>query len=203
MRDAGCESTSNAHSNRPELLSPESRIPYPRSSRGFTLIELIVVITIIVLLAGVLLTRIWFYQEQAEKAAMEQTAGAVQSALVMQYGHLLARGRDAEVKKLVEENPMHWLMQKPQNYAGEYFGMTPAAIAPGNWAFDLKTRELIYVPYRTEYFDPGKDGLKWVRYHVHQEYEPVPGSKKKGDQELVSILFEPVESYQWLVRGDK
>lgn len=178
------------------------RILALRSSKGFTLIELIVVITIIVLLAGMLLTRIWFYQEQAEKAAMEQTAGAVQSSLVMQYGHLLTRGLDAEVKNLVKENPMNWLMQKPKNYVGEYFGITPAVIAPGNWAFDLKTRELIYVPYRTEYFDPGKDGLKWVRYRVHLEYEPVPGSKNKGAQELTGVLFDPVERYHWLERGE-
>lgn len=175
----------------------------PQPSRGFTLIELIVVITIIVFLAGTLLNRIWFYQEQAEKAAMEQMAGALQTALVMQYGHLLTRGQEAEIKNLVAENPMRWLMQKPANYSGEFYGMTPAAIAPGNWAFDLRSRELIYVPYRTEYFVPGKDGLKWVRYRARLEYEPLPGSKNKGAQELTSILFEPVERYQWFVRGEK
>jgi prepilin-type N-terminal cleavage/methylation domain-containing protein len=173
------------------------------SQCGFTLIELIVVITIIVFLASVLLNRIWFYQEQAEKAAMEQVAGAVQTALVMQYGSMLTSGRDAEAKNLATENPTRWLMQKPQNYAGEYFGMTPAAIAPGNWAFDLKSRELIYVPYRTEYFVPGKDGLKWVRYRVRLQYDPVPGSKNKGAQSLTAVLFEPVETYQWFVRGEK
>ena len=163
-----------------------------QSSRGFTLIELIVVITIVVILAGVLLQRIWFYQEQAEKAAMEYTASVVQSALVMQYGHLLTRGREAEIKNLVTENPMRWLMQKPANYSGEFYGMTPASVAPGSWAFDLKSRELIYVPYRTEYFVQGKDGLKWVRYRARLEYEPLPGSKDKWVQELTSLLFGPV-----------
>jgi len=82
----------------------QSSILNPRSSKGFTLIELIVAITIIVFLMGMLLTRIWFYQEQAEKAAMEQVAGALQTALVIQYAHLLTRGREAEVKNLVSEN---------------------------------------------------------------------------------------------------
>lgn len=177
-----------------------------RSSSGFTLIELVVVITIIVFLAGMLLQRVWFYQEQAEKAAMEQVAGAVQSALVMQYGHLLTRGKEAEVKNLQAENPMRWLMQRPDNYVGEFFGLTPSTIPAGNWAFDLKSRELIYVPYRVDYFDPGNDGFRWVRYRVQLEYEDAPGTtriKKKAAQELTGVLFKPVVPYKWIVKGEE
>lgn len=219
MQDAGC-SGCEAHSTRSELLNPESRIlnpashiPNPRSSKGFTLIELIVAVTIIALLAGVLINRIWFYSEQAEKAAMEQVAGALQSALVMQYGHLLTHGNEAEAKNLVNENPARWLMRKPPNYAGEFYGMTPAAIPPGSWAFDLKTRELIYVPERSDNFVPGRDGRKWVRYRARLEYEPMPvvaasgvagpGVTGKGAGELSGVLFEPVERYQWFIRGEK
>lgn len=201
MRRAGGFTRSSAP--RFALPNPRSSILGTRSSKGFTLIELIVAITIIVFLMGMLLTRIWFYQEQAEKAAMEQVAGALQSALVIQYAHLLTRGREAEVKNLISENPVCWLMKKPPNYSGEYYGMTPAAIAPGNWAFDLKTRELIYVPDHHEYFEPGRDGLKWVRYRASLQYERVPDNGNKGAEELTGVLFEPVERYQWLMRGEK
>lgn len=186
------------------------RVLLPRASRmrlkaqsGFTLIELVVVVAIVALLAGTLLKRVWFYQEQAEKAAMEQVAGAVQTALVLEYGNLLTRGREAEVKSLVTENPTRWLMQKPQNYAGEFYGLSPDAIAGGNWAFDLKTRELVYVPYRSEFLQPGKDGQKWVRYRVHLDYEALPGSRRTNERQLAGVLFDPVEPYQWLVRGEK
>jgi len=180
----------------------------PCLSKGFTLIELIVTITIIVILAGMLLTRIWFYQEQAEKAAMEQVAGALQSSLVMQYAKLLTSDMEGDVKYLVTENPMQWLMQKPQNYVGEFDGISPDAIEPGNWAFDLKSHELVYVPYRNEYFTPAKDGFKWVRYRAHLGYERTRGmsaksSVKKGARELSSVLFEPVEPYQWLIQEKK
>lgn len=171
---------------------------------GFTLIELVVVVAIVALLASVLLKRIWFYQEQAEKAAMEQVAGAVQTALVLQYGHLLTGGREAEIKSLVAENPLRWLMQKPQNYSGEFYGLSPDTMAGGNWAFDLKTRELIYVPYRNEYFVPGKDGRKWVRYHVHLDVPHGPTAAGRGGREDPGgVLFDPVEPYQWLVQGEK
>ena len=199
--DAGCKVHRAEGLTQSSILDPRSS---RRSSKGFTLIELIVAITIIVFLMGMLLTRIWFYQEQAEKAAMEQVAGALQTALVMQYGHMLVNNREADVKNLVNENPVRWLMQKPRNYSGEYFGMTPDTIPPGNWAFDLKTRELIYVPDRSEYFVPGKNGLKWVRYRARLEYERVPESvANKSEVELTGVLFEPVERYQWLIQGEK
>lgn len=172
-------------------------------TRGFTLIELVVVIAIIVILAGLLLERVWFYQEQAEKAAMEQVAGALQTALILQYANLLTHGRESEAKTLTTENPLRWLLQKPANYAGEFYDLTPASITPGNWAFDLKSRELVYVPYRAEYFTPGADGNKWVRYHARLDYDvrvlPAKGGKPPAsEQTLAGIVFEPVTPFQWL-----
>jgi len=175
------------------------------AQRGFTLIELIVVILIILLLTGSLLNRVWYYQEQAEKAAMEQVAGAVQSALILKFAQLITNGREADVINLVSENPTHWLMRAPPNYEGEYFDMTPAAIAPGNWAYDLKSRELIYVPLRNDHFTAGKDGLKWVRYRVRLVTDTVSAlnkraGKKQEKMELQGVLLEPVEPYQWIIK---
>ena len=168
------------------------------SERGFTLIELIVTITIIVVLASVFLTRVQYYQELAEKANMQQVAGVLQSALTMKYGHLMTRDLGAEVPALAVENPMHWLAKVPVNYAGEFYDVTPRSVAPGNWVFDLKTRNLIYVVGMGDHFTPGKDGHKWVRYHVNLMREPVPDEKNNNAKELVGILFEPVAPYQWL-----
>ena len=174
-----------------------------QASKGFTLIELVVVIAIISVLAGVLIDRVWFYQEQAEKAAMEQVAGALQSGLILQYGHLLTNEREADVKNLSQENPINWLMKKPPNYVGEFFAPTPGAISPGNWAFDLKNRELIYVPSHVDYFMPDSQGYKWVRYRTHLQHETRTGAKGKGAKELASLLFEPVEPYQWMIKGQE
>ena len=158
------------------------RIQNPESSKGFTLLELIVVISIVAILAGSLLSRIPFYQEQAEKTVMEQMAGAMQSALVMRYGSLMAHGAATEkgLNALASDNPMNWLQQKPKNYAGEFFDPTPKTVAPGQWMFDLKSRDLIYVLDRSEYFTPGKDGQKWIRFHVKLEYEPRGARRQKG-----------------------
>ena len=186
-----------------KLLSSVFRPPSSGSQSsdpGFTLIELVIVIAIISVLAGILINKVWFYQEQAEKASMEQVAGALQSALILQYAHLMTQGQEAEVGNLVKENPTQWLMRVPPNYLGEFADLTPTAIAPGNWAFDLKSRELIYVPSRADYFTPGKDGIKWVRYHARLNYEQARGKRKnKAASQLSGLLFEPVEPYQWSI----
>ena len=65
--------------------------------------------------------------------------------------------------------------------------MSPRTVAPGNWAFDLKSRQLIYVVDRGDYFKPGKDGQKWVRFRVNLLYEAAEGAGASG-KELVGVF---------------
>ena len=168
------------------------------SERGFTLIELIIVITIIVILMGIFFNRVLFYQEQAEKTAMVGVAGAIQSALTMQYGQILTRGKPSDVEALTQDNPMSWLQKKPRNYAGEFYDPTPLAVESGNWVFDLKSRDLVYVVRTANYFKPGRDGKKWIRFHIAVDHAAsrLP-SLQNAPHELTGIVFEPVEPYSW------
>ncbi len=176
----------------------------PFTSKGFTLFELVIVITIIVTLMGLFMNRFMFYQEQAEKTAMEQVVGAIQSALTMQYGELLTRGKPSDLAALAEDNPMNWLQKLPRNYSGEYYDPTPRGVSQGNWMFDLKTRELVYVLQDSNYFKPGKDGRKWIRFHVVLNYTAsrLP-SLQNQPPELTGVLFEPVEPYSWFDRTSR
>lgn len=198
FRILGCAHGSQA-CVRSAIPNPRSKIQNPELSKGFTLLELIVVISIVAILAGSLLSRIPYYQEQAEKTVVEQMAGAIQSALVMRTGSLMTHGAATakELNALAVGNPIDLLQQKPNNYAGEFFDPTSKAVNPGHWMFDLKSRELIYVLDRSDYFTPGKDGQKWIRFHVRLEYESRAGSAAGSRKELASILFEPTEPYRW------
>ena len=169
-----------------------------KSPRGFTLIELIIVIIIVVVLMGLFLNRVTFYQEQAEKTAMEMVAGTIQSSLTMQYGQIMTRGKPSDVAALAQDNPINWLQKMPKNYSGEFYDPTPRSVESGRWMFDLRARELIYVPRNTNYFKPGTDGKKWIRFHVAVNYEAsrLP-SLQNESAKLTGILFEPVEPYSW------
>ena len=165
---------------------------------GFTLIEFVVVIIIVVVLMGIFLDRFMFYQEQAEKVAMEGVVSALESALTLQYGQLMTRGKASDVAALAQDNPMNWLQKRPNNYTGEFFDPAPAGMVAGNWLFDLKSRELIYMVRNHDHFKPGSDGKPWIRFHVATHYDPsrLP-SLQAAPPELTGVLLEPVEPYSW------
>ena len=164
---------------------------------GFTLFELIVVICIVAILAGILFNRLRLYEEAAEKAAMQQTAAAIKSALQMRVAAYMISGRDNEIEKLRNENPVNWLQEKPADYAGEFYADAYARIPPGSWYFDLTRREFIYVINLGNNFKPGPDGRKWVRYRVRVGYEEIPEREGPPRKVLSAASFALVQPYAW------
>ena len=164
---------------------------------GFTLFELIVVICIVSILAGILLNRLEVYKEAAEKAAMQQTAAAIKSALQMRVASYMITGRDKEIENLRNENPVSWLQEKPADYAGEFYADAYARVRPGSWYFDLSRRELVYVVNLGANFKPRADARKWVRYRVRIEYDTVPQKDAPSRKVLSAVTFAPVQAYVW------
>ncbi|MDB5770506.1 MAG: hypothetical protein JWM42_880 [Burkholderia sp.] len=163
---------------------------------GFTLIELIVVISIVAVAAGVLLERVLVYREQAEKAAMEHTVGALRSALHLEFASLIAKNRAHELPKLLEQNPMDWLAQKPANYVGEYFAPKPQDITKGSWYFDLRKRNLIYSVQTKTHFKNTQGEQDLIGFQVRLV------TRKQGEQgqsatDIEGVVLDPVFSYTW------
>lgn len=171
-----------------------------KRTHGFTLIEFLVVIVIISTLGAVLLDRMLFYQEAAEKAAMEQLAGTLRSALHLQIADKLIRGKSQAVQSLADENPMDWLVEYPANYLGERFAPQADEVPRANWYFDLKDRHLVYKVSRGAHFAPNQQGRKEVRYavrlvYVHQKAQA--GREEADNQEINGVILALVEPYQW------
>jgi general secretion pathway protein G len=119
--------------------------------RGFTLIELLVVICVVAVTFGVALDRLLKYQELAERAALEQNLGAINVSLTMKFAALVSAGRADEVVKEVGANPVSLLARAPENYLGELYAPEPGSVLKGSWYFDLRSRDLVYVPSRSRY----------------------------------------------------
>jgi len=167
--------------------------------RGFSLIEFTVVLVIIGVIAAILLDRIKFYQEQAEKAAMEATASVVQAALHLRIAGYIAAGKSAdEIQGLARQNPMEWLARRPDNYAGAFDRIGADELPAGTWYFDLSDGTLVYRVRYGHAFLTENDGPGEVRYRARVEY----GRLEKGSS-LIGLRvaeFAPVHPYRWLTQ---
>lgn len=167
-----------------------------KSRAGFTLLEFALVVLLVGLLGSVLLERVLFYQEQAEKTAMEQTVGVLRSALRLQIAERLPNGRQS-LLGLIEANPMAWLERKPESYLGDRFGPAPSSIPGGSWYFDLRDKTLVYVVAGRQ-FAANNGGRQQIRYQVRPlanktQVEMVEADKSSIDG-LSLVLLEP---YRW------
>jgi general secretion pathway protein G len=167
------------------------------SGPGFTLIELIIVICIVALCAALLLERLRFYQEAAEKAAMEYNVGVVKSALQLRVAALLLRGEERKIESLARVNPIDWLMEPPPGYRGEFRAPQPA-VPRGSWYFDATRNELVYVPNLDAHLDRLADGSKRLRFRVRLDFEP---TEPDSERTLIAAMrVEPVTPYTWFYR---
>lgn len=167
--------------------------PAPARHRGFTLIELIVVIVIISVLAAVALHRLTVYQELAEKTAMESTLRIIKTGLQIRLAELIMANRQHESAQLEAGNPMQWLSETPANYGGVY--RQPAE--RGNWYYDERRRELVYVVNTGEFLTTeDTDGEKQLRFRtkVLRDHIETGGVKLES---VSGITLVPVRPYRW------
>jgi prepilin-type N-terminal cleavage/methylation domain-containing protein len=162
-----------------------------RTARGFTLLELVLVIAIVGILGSVLLTKLGTTAEFAEKTSMEYTADTRNEALLFEFAHHIIDGSRRDIPALAVANPMSWLARKPANYLGELRDTPGKPEELGNWYYDLQSHELVYLVKRGDNFQTDSAGLKRVRYRVALEYDPaLPKSP-------VGMVLVPVEPYKW------
>src|SRR6266849_834579 len=121
------------------------------TSGGFSLLELVVVVIIISIFFVAIASRLWALQVDAERAAMEQTIGILDSAIGIKVATNIATSDIAGLRTLDRSNPMNQLAKLPKNYVGEV-DEASADIEDGNWYFDTRSRYLIYLVRNKNYF---------------------------------------------------
>ncbi|MBU0592981.1 MAG: type II secretion system GspH family protein [Gammaproteobacteria bacterium] len=165
------------------------------------MLELVVVASILAIFAGILLNRMLYYQEVAEKMNMETTAGTLRSALLLKIAEYMTTGRTIEYEQIAQENPMDWLEVKPPNYVGAFSGSPPEGASSGSWYFDLSSRILVYRIGSGRYFLPDSHNLKQVRFRLVLSYSGIQGDGAIRDSPMVAsgITLSVIEPYRWLL----
>lgn len=162
-------------------------------ARGFTVFELAVAATVIGVLAVVLLNRLSYYQEMAEKAAMESMVRLVKTGLQMQLAELIATNRQQEVAALEVTDPMQWLDARPANYGGDY----GAGFQRGVWYFDASRRHLVYVANVGARLETDMAATpKEIRFRVSLVRDRIKSAGKTVDS-VTAVTLDPVAPYSW------
>lgn len=162
-----------------------------RKTAGFTLFELAVVGIIVAVLAGVLVKRLTFYQEQVELARVEQTVGIMRAALQFKVSRLVVVNKEHEFSRIVDENPIEWLVERPKNYLGEYYSPQVNMLPKGNWYYDRSDKSLNYL------LDNGKSftGKQWnlLKFKVKFGGLPPKPAKLPGPSPVIEgVVLEQV-----------
>jgi type II secretory pathway pseudopilin PulG len=167
-------------------VAPKQR----RAQNGFKLFEFAVATAIFAILVTVLLQRLWFYQGEAERVAVQQVVANIRSALEIQVARGRLPGQQLNLTILTEQNPLLWLADKPPNYAGEYFSPTDQEVAVGNWYFDRHDKMLVYLLNNRNSF--GGTELKRLKFKVKLFRLPKSSAKPTGTSDPDGVAFEQV-----------
>lgn len=165
-----------------------------KNQKGFTLIELVVVMVILALLAAVAVPKFLDLQKQAEAASVKNVLGSVRSALSLRTAQALANGEVVGSLAYNGSQPItvmdNLLSNKPESYVGLENDNTN--VSPGEWYDDANTQHrLVYVLKNRDIIENeyGSNGKGELRYRVEQVLDT------NGD--VIGLSLEPLRDYTW------
>lgn len=159
--------------------------------RGASLLEFAVAVLVVGVLSGLLLQRIWYYQGEAERVAVQMTVANVRTALEIKVAQAKLPGSSTDLTLLTEENPLDLLKTKPANYTGALFSPSNDDIGPGNWCFDRTDKSLIYLlNFGNSFTDAQTKRLKFKVKLLRLPHSP---AKPSGAPEPLGVAFEQVK----------
>ena len=163
--------------------------------RGSSKLELLAAVMLIAAFAAILLNRLAFYQEMAEKAKVEYTISILKSALRLRMATMLTEGRSGEYALLARQNPMDWLEDKPldSTQVSNAAGPVSEKRFAGQWEFNPDRGTLTYWPVRSDHLQEDASGLKRIRLHVEAVH-----SEPDDPRAPVLAVRLRVEPYHWL-----
>jgi prepilin-type N-terminal cleavage/methylation domain-containing protein len=181
-------------------VTPETTLGVSRNQRGFSLLELVIVIAIIVLLLVIAVDKLLPLRVDAERTAMENVLGALKSALNIEVAAHIARGQIPLLVSLQDSNPMNRLSEQPKNYAGEFDAPDPAVIEGGQWYFDRHDHTLVYRVSNVESFQTPLSGPARARFAVRLDYDDMNGNSSfdMGVDAIRGVRLEALETYSWI-----
>jgi hypothetical protein len=144
-------------------------------------------------LATLLLDRLAYYKEMAEKAAMESMVRIIKTGLQIRLAELIIGNRQAQAAALETDDPTQWLDATPANYGGAY----GEPLQRGTWYFDTPERHRVYVVNAGDrlYVDIQAEP-KQIRFRVRLLKDRLQLGGAVVDS-VTGVTLLPVSLYDW------
>jgi prepilin-type N-terminal cleavage/methylation domain-containing protein len=140
-----------------------------RYPKGFTLIELIVIIVIVGLLGATAIVKYTSMTADAERASVESVIGSLRSAL-----SLYSAKQIVDMQPITAHNPFDDLSEKPPNYVGTFGDVNSSNCQTGEWAYQSGDSSngnwpvVVYRPIATLVQAFNWDNKQWIVLVVNE-----------------------------------
>ncbi|MGI9248624.1 MAG: type II secretion system protein [Woeseiaceae bacterium] len=170
------------------------------SNRGFSFLELVVVIAMIGTLIAVATTRLLPYIDEAERVAVLRVEGQLRSTINMEAAKRIVRGQSGSLTDLDGSNPVKFLLEPPKNYVGEYLQADIEQAPTRRWYFEQDRQRLVYrlgAPFGLPAHD---ESVQDPAFEVRVAYADTNGNGVFEAQrdELYGVRLHRVAGVQWL-----
>ena len=168
--------------------------------RGFSLLELVVVIALIGTLISVAAHRLLPYIDEAERVAVLRVEGQLRSSVMMEAAQRILRGQSAGISALDGANPVKFLLDPPKNYAGERLRREIEQSPTRRWYFEQDGQRLVYrlgAPFGLPVRD---ESVEDPAFQVRVAFADTNGNGvfEAQREELYGVRLQRVAGAKWL-----
>lgn len=160
---------------------------------GFSMLELVVVIVVVVSLAAFSYTKLAEMTESVERTDFVRTMNRIQAQLTLKIADWYANGEIVSRNWVETSNPMQLIEVLPENYAGEFSSADLKHCTVSKWCYLTDKHWLVY---RVKYHGELSNRFEHKDLLVLKTIVTLSGSG--GDSGLATALtLKPVFSFQW------
>jgi hypothetical protein len=161
--------------------------------KGFTLLKLAITLLVMVIMYGVLSTRLANVAESAERAAVYGMLGQIRQQVSLRLAKFYIEGAPGKARALINENPFSWISPPSTQYAGEIDDSSEGLIE-GRWHYERTTKQLIYRVQRNNNIIIEGNEQRNLRFVLKLNSNAADDQHKRA---VYSIKIQAVSPFVW------